>query len=364
MIARARSIVVGIAALVVVSAAGAPALAKGEGPFDGLPRLGQAVRPVMGPINHVPADLDPGRVVFGSSIYQDSWPMGLVRTADGKAYLLAVWHNRSGRNAWYWISDVVTEGPNKGFKPNPRAPKPPQKLDYAYDAKADVVRYTATDSDLEITFSATGMTWKQKDVMDLKGEIVTPGTYMLIPWFKGGMSAVQAWTTQEFLASGTMFGDKVKGTLHVDRSFDRIPYVEGEVNRKFSDHGYAMVFLTQYDDGVSESGIFMCSKDGVRGAFAANSKGETVFDTHRFNMKTQYSGTDTHVRTDYDVEGVAWETVTPPGYSMNSGSFNPGGPPKINSFGGVTQRQGEKRKVVMSYSSTEGNPEFSCATFK
>lgn len=365
MLTRVLNIVRGIAAIAVAGFSINVALAADAGKFDGLPRLGETIRPTMGPINHVPEDLDPNRLVFGSSMYQDSWPMGLLRTADGKAYLLGVWHNRSGRNSMYWISDVVTEGPKKGFQPDPRSPKPPFKLDYSYEAPKARVHYFSADANVDIGLTATEMTWKHGDLIDLKGQILTPGTYMLIPWVKGELSGVQAWTTQEFVASGTLFGEKVTGTLHIDRSFDRIPYVEGEVNKRFSDYGYAMVFLTQYDDGVTESGIFMCSKDGTRGAFAANNKGEVVFDTHRFNMKTQYAGNDTHVRTDYDVDGKPWETITPPGYSMNSGSsFNPGGPPKINSFGGVTQRKGEKRKIVTSYSSTEGNPDFACAQLK
>jgi hypothetical protein len=351
------------------TAAGDGAAQSGE---TKLPRLGETGRFIMGAYHRTPKDMDPENTIFGSAILQDSWPIARVTNEQGKLYFIVTTHDRAGTTRFF----VLTPGANGLLMPDPRAPMAPDNpmapkpsVYTSYDAEKDLLYYrtpegTPAKQATEIAVGEKLVTWKQSDGMiDLKARAVTPAIFAYLPYVREKMSGVTAWVTQEYPAEGMVFGEKVKGYFHLDQSFGRASYAEEPISSLATRH--FMLWINEFTDGSTESGVFICGPDNYRGAVVVDNLGREVVRTEDINLKVQYGENNLLKRTDFVIDGQGWEFtpapggqspfVQPPTKTMFSERAS-----MLAVYDGTTIRKGEKRKLLRSWSAVETSPGFVC----
>lgn len=349
------------------------AVAADTAPFKNLPRLGETGRLVMGSLQQYPEDMSPDATLFGASISHESWLAAKVHNEQGKMYFAIMQHRRDGMKTGRVM--ILTPGPNGVLMPDPRLSTTPTEGFASLMGTSAVVSYeedkglrlytapgTAAIDSLDATITATGFDWKQSGVLDIKATQVSPAAFTYLPWRRGAFSDTQGYVTQEYLAEGTIFGEKVKGFGHLDRSYGRATYFESPFT--YLVHGWGSIWITSYDDGTTESGMFLCGSKNYRGAAAGDSRGRETVRSDKINMQSQYENSKL-IRADFTIDGEQWEFV--PAANGQSGIVFPafvtlGGRHEsfISVYDGTVKRKNDKRKVVGSWAAVETDPAFKC----
>lgn len=320
-------------------------------------RLGEANQLLQSTFNPLPEDMAPdAELLGGAAIPQETWIAGKLTNAQGKTYFLILTHNRDKTNSLR-IMSFSPQG-SEGPKPDPRMPQlPTRPITRSYEPGLGLRFVAAGDPLAAVDIAANNLelSWKQAGILDLHGKAATPSIEQYIPWREGRMTGIHLWSIQEYLGSGTIFGEPVTGFLHMDRSYDRIPYSEAPMWRQMESVGWAQHWVNEYDDHTAEMGVIMCGKGVGRGAIAANNTGKEIHHTAKFTVTPRYDGNKKLIRVDYLIDNEKWQlTPAPNGLYPDNYLQGMGMTDSVRVMDGTTARQGEKRKIVRSWTIAGG----------
>jgi len=138
--------------------------------------------------------------------------------------------------------------------------------------------------------------------------------------------------THNYEIDGTYYGQKVKGYMLLEQRWGNGPYTKTwNVQNRIGSLGW---FATEYADGTSDSGFWLCGEYGSRGAAFANSRGQEILNTQDINVNAKKDGNSLDMRFG---DGQRWQFTDDPTASLGT----------IRT--GVMSRVGERRRIVRAH---------------
>jgi hypothetical protein len=185
--------------------------------------------------------------------------------------------------AFPWLGQAFQEGPTGGLINDPRY-KPWGGLGTQIQVGDKLVYSTTTANGLEqITDGPDTFeyTTANGDIY-LKGTRSGNGTTWELPWKEpSGATNTFLYNIEGYHVEGTWHGEHVTGHVVNENMWATVPYFTAWwVQNRIGSWSF---FSTEYKDGTSESGQFLCGEYGFRGAIVTNRAGKSTVKTTAIN---------------------------------------------------------------------------------
>lgn len=186
--------------------------------------------------------------------------------------------------AFPWLGVGFEEGPSGGLVPDPdykswggaatQTMTPDGKMQYSATS-ANGVEVITNDPD---TFEYT----TENGAVNLTGKRSGGGTTWNLPWREpDGSTNTFLYNIEGYKVKGTWYGEQVTGHVVNENMWATVPYrASWWVRNRIGSWSF---FSTEYKDGTSESGQFLCGEYGFRGAIVTNRKGKSTVNTTEIN---------------------------------------------------------------------------------
>jgi hypothetical protein len=202
-------------------------------------------------------------------------------------------------------------------------------------------------ADEDLAYGPRTLSWRSADgAIDLKGELVAPGSwyYLPTPQEAGSDKSDMYYANQYYTVSGTYSGRQVSGQVIIENLWGNVRYD----NTWWVNHrsGNWTAWTTTYDDGTTEYGQFFCGPYGARGGVISDNKGHQVLQSNQINgYVDEKDAVDTPQKIRFEFgDGQQWQYTGDP-----TATILPQDGLGTSLSGGIVERIGEKRKVVSGH---------------
>ena len=210
-----------------------------------------------------------------------------LRNSAGKFYLVsnAIRANPDPANlvAFPWLGQAFQEGPTGGLVNDPRY-QPWGGSATQQQVGDSLVYSTTTANGLEqITDSPNRFTYTTANGdITLTGTRSGNGTTWELPWKEpDGTTNTFLYNIEGYHVEGTWHGEHVTGHVVNENMWATVPYFSAWwVQNRIGSWSF---FSTDYKNGTSESGQFLCGEYGFRGAIVTNRAGNSTVNTTQLN---------------------------------------------------------------------------------
>jgi hypothetical protein len=180
------------------------------------------------------------------------------------------------------------------------------------------VEFTAPANDhgrsVALTLSSTSLSYRESDVIDVSGTLVTPP----LQWFLPGPESSLLYLTQTWLVEGVLTGKRVRGFLFWEEAWmpegGRL-YVEKD---PLHDAGYLTWYswANHWEDGTAEVGHFLYGNGDFHVAIVAHSDGTVTAGRSMEAVVNRDSEGYWHSSLDYVIDGEKWVCEADPNGRM------------------------------------------------
>lgn len=192
---------------------------------------------------------------------------------------------------------------------------------------------------IELYIDNDTMTWKEGDLLDLKGTIRAKGMQYFAPMRDEPL----IYLSVPYWMEGTVMGKKVEGAVFFDHLYFRHG-IEWKEYAWYTDVQVSWnVFANMYEDGTFEWGHIVKGTEGFAAAIVIDDKGGTTASSS-FDVSYKLDSDDCVAHAEYKLPQDTWEfTGDEDGKMLQFNKARWGG---YRAQGGITRRVGDDRKLA------------------